>query len=482
MIPRAAGPVSSASIATAVELLVASIANPTELNAVGTAVPDWRLCHTNDAGTDTATLYRLEANTDAVSAPYIMASATAGLRWVAIAGNYQKQGLTAYDGVTTISGNVTSGASVNAASTINSGSTGNGKIGLDSNGATGNFTARLSPPAVLTASRRYTFPDSDGTAPLLSTVNAFTNTLTVVDGNFSILGSSDATKTIKFEVDAQTAADDLTINSGAQTGDRILTVPVLTADATLMTLSETQTVSGDKTFTGVPTASHATQPAWFLLATGSAKSWEWRYRAGITAMAFVEVGVAEWFTITNGTGAVAFGGTLSCGAATITGALQNNTASASGITHEDATTASRVNVFNVTKNTSGTGAAGLGQTINLRLESSTTADTNAAQFATEWVVATHASRTARFTLSAFDTAARECIRAQASGTAAMLGLFGVAAVVQPASAAQAAVATTAATNVAPYGFTTAAQADGIITLLNEIRSALVSLGAIKGSA
>lgn len=63
-----------------------------------------------------------------------------------------------------------------------------------------------------------------------------------------------------------------------------------------------------------------------------------------------------------------------------------------------------------------------------------------------------------------------------------LALWNATPIVQPASAAQAAVATTAATNVAPYGFATQAQADAIITLLNEIRSALVAIGAIKGSA
>jgi hypothetical protein len=53
---------------------------------------------------------------------------------------------------------------------------------------------------------------------------------------------------------------------------------------------------------------------------------------------------------------------------------------------------------------------------------------------------------------------------------------------QQAGASQAAVATTAATNTTPYGFTTAAQADGIVTLLNAIRTALVTHGLIKGSA
>jgi hypothetical protein len=66
---------------------------------------------------------------------------------------------------------------------------------------------------------------------------------TVVDGNFSILGSSDPTKTIKFEVDAQTTADDLTINSGAQTDDRTATFPVLTGNS-ILTLSNATLTTG----------------------------------------------------------------------------------------------------------------------------------------------------------------------------------------------------------------------------------------------
>lgn len=60
--------------------------------------------------------------------------------------------------------------------------------------------------------------------------------------------------------------------------------------------------------------------------------------------------------------------------------------------------------------------------------------------------------------------------------------WGVTPVVQPASANQAAVSATAATQTTPWGFASQAQADGIVTLLNEIRSALVSIGAIKGAA
>ena len=84
---------SASGMASATELTVASLSNPTELNAIGLAVPDWRVCKTVSAGTDNAAWYRLDASSAAVDAPYIMASATAGLRWVAITGFSQGQPL-----------------------------------------------------------------------------------------------------------------------------------------------------------------------------------------------------------------------------------------------------------------------------------------------------------------------------------------------------------------------------------------------------
>lgn len=83
---------------------------------------------------------------------------------------------------------------------------------------------------------------------------AFSSTLTVVDGNFTITGSSDATKTIKFEADAQTAGADLTIDAGAQTVDRTLSVPVLSGNTTLAVIGQAQTFTGIQTF-GTPIAS-----------------------------------------------------------------------------------------------------------------------------------------------------------------------------------------------------------------------------------
>jgi len=67
-------------------------------------------------------------------------------------------------------------------------------------------------------------------------------------------------------------------------------------------------------------------------------------------------------------------------------------------------------------------------------------------------------------------------------TGEKLGFLGATPVVRPVGAGQAAVATTGATNSTPYGYTTAAQADAIVTLVNKIRTDLVALGLIKGAA
>lgn len=59
---------------------------------------------------------------------------------------------------------------------------------------------------------------------------------------------------------------------------------------------------------------------------------------------------------------------------------------------------------------------------------------------------------------------------------------GVAPIGTIASSAQAAAGTTAATSTTPWGFATSTQADATITLLNALRTALISSGIIKGSA
>ena len=63
-----------------------------------------------------------------------------------------------------------------------------------------------------------------------------------------------------------------------------------------------------------------------------------------------------------------------------------------------------------------------------------------------------------------------------------VALHGSVPVAQRAGAAQAAVTTTGATSTTPYGFSSAAQADAIVTLVNELRAAIVEKGVIKGAA
>jgi hypothetical protein len=65
------------------------------------------------------------------------------------------------------------------------------------------------------------------------------------------------------------------------------------------------------------------------------------------------------------------------------------------------------------------------------------------------------------------------------GGLSVLGFFGASPTTQPASANQAAVATTTPT-LAAYGFTSA-QATALLTLTNEMRTVLVNLGLMKGS-
>ena len=67
-------------------------------------------------------------------------------------------------------------------------------------------------------------------------------------------------------------------------------------------------------------------------------------------------------------------------------------------------------------------------------------------------------------------------------SAELIGFWGVTPVVQPTSASQAAVTTEVAKTISGSNFGyTSAQANGIITLLNRLRTDLVNVGIIKGS-
>lgn len=69
-----------------------------------------------------------------------------------------------------------------------------------------------------------------------------------------------------------------------------------------------------------------------------------------------------------------------------------------------------------------------------------------------------------------------------AATTDKISVYGVTPIVQRSGSAQAAVTTTAATSTTPYGYSAAAQADAVVTLVNELRAALIAFGVIKGSA
>jgi hypothetical protein len=131
------------------------------------------------------------------------------------------------------------------------------------------------------------------------------------------------------------------------------------------------------------------------------------------------------------------------------------------LTRNDAGTNTVANVLTLAHNTSGTAAAGFGAGQLFTLESSTTADQSAGLIETLWATATHASRAARMVLSVYDTAAREGLRIEASGTAPMLGFYGHAAAAQAAAIA-AADGTLASATAQLNSLLAAARAVGLI--------------------
>lgn len=108
---------------------------------------------------------------------------------------------------------------------------------------------------------------------------------------------------------------------------------------------------------------------------------------------------------------------------------------------------------------------------------------------TAWIDATNATRKAKMSLSAYDTAARLGIEIEASGSSAKLGFYGATPVTQPTTYTQtystasktnptataANLSTTAATQTTPWGFATQAQADDIATQVNKMQTDYINL-------
>ena len=285
---------SASGMASATELTVASLSNPTELNAIGLAVPDWRVCKTVSAGTDNAAWYRLDASTAAVDAPYIMASVTAGLRWVAITGFSQGQPLNIkapsistavsvlantnnFSEVNVQNLNSGSSASSDFVVTADNGSASTHYVDLGINGSTGG----VAPFSTANGAYLYTTDNqldisAQGASGLINISVGATPTIVAafdVTNGVTFNDKTTATKQLRLQLANQTAATILTLNTGAQTASRQISVPVLAANDTFAIL-------GTQTFTGLQTISVAdgVTAAKFAGATG-----RFRFRAYVDA-------------------------------------------------------------------------------------------------------------------------------------------------------------------------------------------------------
>ncbi len=150
--------------------------------------------------------------------------------------------------------------------------------------------------------------------------------------------------------------------------------------------------------------------------------------------------------------------------------------------YSDATTNAIYSLATFAKNSTGAGAAGLGLSITLAAKTSTTVDMPQVTLASAWVVATHATRTARGTLNAVDyNGTREAIRWEADGTVARLGFFGATAVVKPTAMTTQLTtitytdpgtpdyAVSDVTQTTPFGFTTADEARTVLSIIKNLQ-------------
>lgn len=127
-----------------------------------------------------------------------------------------------------------------------------------------------------------------------------------------------------------------------------------------------------------------------------------------------------------------------------------------------------------------TPAPGLGVATVYQIESTTSLRTAHEQIA-DWDTATDASRKARVRFNVYDTASREALRLQASGSAAMIGFLGAGAVARPTAYTQTySTATRTHSNitaVAPSAYAGGANGYSTAAKAQEVRDAAAALVA-----
>lgn len=164
-------------------------------------------------------------------------------------------------------------------------------------------------------------------------------------------------------------------------------------------------------------------------------------------------------------------GTLVSSTGVVTKTLAGTAASIRWL-YSDATTNAIYNLATFSKNSAGAGAAGLGVSLTFAAKSSTTVDSPQVTMTSSWVVATHATRTARGTLNAVDYAGtREAFRWESDGTKMLLSFFGGSAAPKPtALTPTVAAAPAGGTGTAAGAWDTAVNRDLAITVINNLKT------------
>lgn len=267
------------SIAAAIETTVANIDSPTELNSLGTSQGELRIARTAQAGDSNETLYYLDTTSSAQSLPYIVTSATAGLKWLAMAGYAHNQllklsaasvntlvsalgNINDYSEINIRNANASSSASSDLVATADNGTSTTHYVDLGINGSTGGqapFTI-ANHAYVYTVENNLNVGATGATGAVNVAVGATPTIVAVFDITNGVTFNDKTTisKQFRYQIANQTAATIFTFDTGAQTVSRTLSVPVLGGNDTIETLATTQTVTGAKTFSAITTVSNTT--------------------------------------------------------------------------------------------------------------------------------------------------------------------------------------------------------------------------------
>lgn len=275
-------------------------------------------------------------------------------------------------------------------------------------------------------------------------VTTGTNTYFEIANTSCSFGSSYQVNVLATTASTSTATGALVVSGGAGFAKQVSALNYL---ATMGTITSAEPVfdstvtwnSGGTTFDGIKlnvtdTAS-ASASTLINLQVASSSKFSISKGGNITAAGDTVNLNGRALFYSDASNGILYGGSTGFIVASTSGAQSwlTTTASATTVQSFTANTNSAATAFRIDHETSGTPANGLGTGFVVRCETSTTANQNMFQVESTWVDVTHASRKARTIFYEYDTTSRECLRMEASGSAAMLGFFGASAVARPSS-------------------------------------------------